>query len=99
MTSSVETLKARFEEELGKFKQLERGSLVFVHIFFFCTFMVLLLPSNNAYFADREKNISNRQQLEGQLTENNLVKTVSILYFFNQSYSFLFVVLRNFTSF
>ncbi|VDD95456.1 unnamed protein product [Enterobius vermicularis] len=48
MTSSVETLKARFEEELGKFKQLER---------------------------DREKNISNRQQLEGQLTENNLVKT------------------------
>lgn len=28
-------------------------------------------------FTDREKNIHNRQQLEGQLTENNLVKTVT----------------------
>ncbi|MFH4975351.1 hypothetical protein AB6A40_002060 [Gnathostoma spinigerum] len=48
MTSeSVDSLKARFEEELKKYKQLER---------------------------DNEKNITNRQQLEGQLTENNLVK-------------------------
>uniref|UniRef100_A0A0R3RPM8 Probable prefoldin subunit 6 n=1 Tax=Elaeophora elaphi TaxID=1147741 RepID=A0A0R3RPM8_9BILA len=27
------------------------------------------------FVTDREKNIHNRQQLEGQLTENNLVKT------------------------
>uniref|UniRef100_A0A1I7XLG2 Probable prefoldin subunit 6 n=1 Tax=Heterorhabditis bacteriophora TaxID=37862 RepID=A0A1I7XLG2_HETBA len=43
-----DTLKAKFEEELNKFKQVEK---------------------------DREKYISNRQQLESQLTENNLVKT------------------------
>uniref|UniRef100_A0A915PPK6 Probable prefoldin subunit 6 n=1 Tax=Setaria digitata TaxID=48799 RepID=A0A915PPK6_9BILA len=39
---------SKFEEELAKYKQLEK---------------------------DREKNVHNRQQLEGQLTENNLVKT------------------------
>lgn len=43
-----EAIKVKFEEELSKFKQLEK---------------------------DREKYISNRQQLESQLTENKMVKT------------------------
>lgn len=33
-------------------------------------------------FTDREKNIHNRQQLEGQLTESNLVKTVTFFSLF-----------------
>ncbi|VDK49208.1 unnamed protein product [Anisakis simplex] len=48
MTASMDPLKSRFEEELTKFKRLEK---------------------------DRERNMLNRQQLEGQLTENSLVKT------------------------
>uniref|UniRef100_A0A915A7W3 Probable prefoldin subunit 6 n=1 Tax=Parascaris univalens TaxID=6257 RepID=A0A915A7W3_PARUN len=48
MATNLESLKARFEEELSKFQRLEK---------------------------DRERNMVNRQQLEGQLTENNLVKT------------------------
>uniref|UniRef100_A0A914UXG2 Probable prefoldin subunit 6 n=1 Tax=Plectus sambesii TaxID=2011161 RepID=A0A914UXG2_9BILA len=47
MANSAEALRKRFEEELVKFKQLEK---------------------------DKEKSIANRQQLEGQLTENNMVK-------------------------
>ncbi|VDN30410.1 unnamed protein product [Gongylonema pulchrum] len=44
----AEFVVSKYEEELEKFKQLEK---------------------------DREKNMHSRQQLEGQLTENNLIRT------------------------
>ncbi|KHN75388.1 putative prefoldin subunit 6 [Toxocara canis] len=50
MADGIEHLKTRFEEEMAKFKRLEK---------------------------DRERNAVNRQQLEGQLTENNSVKEAS----------------------
>ncbi|VDM53683.1 unnamed protein product [Angiostrongylus costaricensis] len=61
-----EQLKAQFEQALQKYKEIESGEW-----FGAVQFVLLFLPK----CLDREKYISDRQQLESQLTENTLVKS------------------------
>uniref|UniRef100_A0A0K0CT39 Tetratricopeptide repeat protein n=1 Tax=Angiostrongylus cantonensis TaxID=6313 RepID=A0A0K0CT39_ANGCA len=61
-----EQLKAQFEQALQKYKEIESGEW-FDAVQFVLSFFSKCL--------DREKYISDRQQLESQLTENTLVKS------------------------
>ena len=65
---AAEAFKAKFEEELTKYKQLEKGNVYF--------YAPLARKTYLQYFLDREKYINNRQQLESQFTENDLVMKV-----------------------
>ncbi|CAK5027105.1 unnamed protein product [Meloidogyne enterolobii] len=57
---SLENLKSSFDQDVEKMRQLERG----YYILYFKSFDIL----------DRTRCITNRKQLESQMTENRMVK-------------------------